>query len=78
MSDADRHVVPNPSGGWDVKKGDAARASAHADTQAEGQARAREIINNAGGGELLTHGRDGEIRAKDTIRPGNDLRSIKG
>ncbi|MDQ4213718.1 DUF2188 domain-containing protein [Microbacterium capsulatum] len=74
----DRHVVPNPKGGWDVKAGDAQRASAHTDTQAKAQARARDIIGNAGGGEMLTHGRDGQIRAKDTIAPGNDPRNVKG
>jgi len=75
---ADRHVVPNPDGGWDVKKPDALRASAHANTQAEAQDRAREIIRNQGGGEMLIHGKHGAIRAKDTIKPGNDPRSSKG
>jgi hypothetical protein len=75
---ADRHVVPNPDGGWDVTKPGASRASAHAATQAAAQDRAREIIHNQGGGEMLTHGKDGAIRAKDTIKPGNDPRNIKG
>lgn len=78
MSDADRHVVPNPDGGWDVKKPGSSRASAHADTQAEAQVRARQIIQNEGGGELIIHGKDGQIRAKDTIDPGNDPRDSKG
>jgi len=73
-----RHVVPNPDGGWDVKKPGASRASAHTDTQAQAQDRARTILGNAGGGEMLTHGRDGEIRAKDTIPEGNDPRSVPG
>jgi len=75
---ADRHVVPNPDGGWDVTKENAVRVSAHADTQAAAQERAREIIGNQGGGEMSTHGRNGAIRAKDTIAPGNDPRSSKG
>ena len=75
---ADRHVTPNPDGGWDVTKPGASRASAHAATQAAAQDRAREIIHNQGGGEMLTHGKDGAIRAKDTIKPGNDPRNIKG
>lgn len=78
MSDADRHVVHNKDGGWDVKKADASRVSAHADTQAEAQGLARKIIHNQGGGELITHRKDGQIRAKDTIDPGNDPRSSKG
>jgi hypothetical protein len=72
MSSNNRHVVPNPDGGWDVKKPDAQRSSSHQDTQAEAIARAREIVHNAGGGEVITHGRGGQIRDSDTIAPGND------
>jgi hypothetical protein len=67
-----RHVVPNPEGGWDVRAPGASRASAHTDTQAEAQQRARDIVRNLGGGEVTTHGRDGRIRDSDTIAPGND------
>lgn len=74
----DRHVVPNPNGGWDVVKPNAQRASSHHNTQADAIGRGREIVGNAGGGELNIHGRDGSIRAKDTIDPGNDPRNIKG
>ncbi len=74
----DRHVVPNPKGGWDVRAGDAQRSSAHADTQQQAIDRAREIVHNAGGGEVLIHGRDGQIRDKDTIEPGNDPSPPKG
>ncbi|MGC3995161.1 MAG: DUF2188 domain-containing protein [Propionicimonas sp.] len=44
----------------------------HTDTQKAAQDRAREIVENAGGGEVVTHGRDGKIRDSDTIAPGND------
>ncbi len=71
MSDNDRHVVPNPDGGWDVKKPGASRASAHEDTQAAATARARQITANTGG-DTVIHGRDGQIRAKDTSKAGND------
>lgn len=67
-----RHVVPNKDGGWDVKKPGASRSSAHTDTQKQAQDRARDIVRNAGGGEVRTHGRDGKIRDSDTIAPGND------
>jgi hypothetical protein len=67
-----RHVVPNPSGGWDVLQGNAERRSAHAGTQSEAVDRARRIVRNLGGGEVVTHGRDGRIRDADTISPGND------
>lgn len=68
----ERHVVPNPRGGWDVRAPGADRASAHADTQAAGIDRAREIVRNTGGGEVVIHGRDGRIRDSDTVPPGND------
>lgn len=71
-NDNNRHVVPGKDGGWDVKKPDASRASAHADTQKEATARAKEIVRNAGGGEVRIHGRDGKIRNSDTVAPGND------
>jgi len=44
-----RHVVPNPEGGWDVRKPNAERASSHHNTQAE-VARAKEILNRPGVG----------------------------
>lgn len=67
-----RHVVPNPDGGWDIKSPGAERASAHYDTQEEAIERGREIVHNAGGGELHVHGADGKVRDKITIAPGND------
>lgn len=72
-----RNVVPNPEGGWDVT-GAGKRASAHTNTQAAAISRAKEIVSNAGGGEVSIHGRDGKVRAKDTVEPGNDPSSIPG
>jgi len=72
MSRTERHVTPNPEGGWDVVAPNADRASAHRDTQADAIDRAREIVHNAGGGEVVIHGRDGAIRDSDTVAPGND------
>lgn len=69
---SDRHVVRNPGGGWDVVAPDAERASSHHGTQAEAIGRAREIVHNAGGGEIVIHGRNGRIRDSDTVPPGND------
>lgn len=71
-NDNRRHVVPNADGGWDVVKPDGQRASAHTNTQADAISRAREIVGNAGGGEVTIHGRDGQIRDSDTVYPGND------
>ncbi|OBK28915.1 hypothetical protein A5634_19790 [Mycobacterium asiaticum] len=73
-----RHVVPNPSGGWDVKKPGASRSSAHTDTQQEATQRATEIVRNSGGGEVRIHGRDGQIRDSNTVAPGNDPYPPKG
>ena len=73
-----REVVPNPKGGWDIKKPDAQRASGHFETQAAATDRAREILHNDGGGELRVHGRDGQIRKSDTVAPGNDPYPPKG
>jgi hypothetical protein len=67
-----RNVVPNPDGGWDVTSPGGSRASAHTDTQAAAIDRAREIVHNAGGGEVRIHNRQGQIRDSDTIAPGND------
>ncbi|MFJ8967032.1 DUF2188 domain-containing protein [Lentzea sp. NPDC102401] len=73
MTENERHVVPNNErGGWDVVAPGSSRASSHHDTQADAIARGREIVGNAGGGELRIHGRDGHIRDSDTIAPGND------
>ena len=67
-----RHVVPNPKGGWDVKAPGAKRSSGHFDTQRRAQERANDIVDNLGGGEVTTHGRDGKIRDSDTRPGGND------
>ncbi|GAB2635982.1 DUF2188 domain-containing protein [Gordonia jinhuaensis] len=71
-NDNRRHVVPDTNGGWNVQKPGGSRASAHTDTQAEAIARAREIVGNAGGGEVRIHGQDGKIRDSDTVAPGSD------
>ena len=67
-----RHVVANPNGGWDVKKPGSTQRSAHATTQKAAVDRAREIVHNAGGGEIRIHGKDGRIRDSDTVAPGSD------
>lgn len=67
----DRWVIPH-DGGWAVAKEDRERVSARFDTQGEAIQRAREIIHNAGGGELIVQAADGTIRQKDTVAPGND------
>jgi hypothetical protein len=64
-----RYVVPNPRGGWDVKKPNATRSSGHFATQKEAKNMARRIVRRLGGGEVTTQGSDGRIRNSDTIPP---------
>ncbi len=68
----ERHVTPHPDGGWQVSNPGSGRASARTDTQAAAIDRAREIVGNSGGGEVVIHGRNGQIRDSDTVAPGND------
>jgi hypothetical protein len=67
-----RHVVPREGGNWAVRKPGAERDSSVHSTQREAQERAREIVHNAGGGEVTTHDRHGKIRDSDTVPPAND------
>ena len=67
----ERHVVPNPKGGWDVKAPKANRSSSHHDTQAEAEVRAKEILARSGG-EVVIHDKEGKIRDSDTVPPGRD------
>jgi hypothetical protein len=57
---------------WINKRNDADRASSKHSTQKDAIDAANRMLKNQGGGELTTKGRDGKIRSKDTIPPGND------
>ena len=70
--DRDRMVYRRPDGQWANKRNDAGRASSLHGTQREAIDAAGDMLQNQGGGELTTKGRDGLIRSKDTIAPGND------
>ena len=59
------HIVPNPDGGWDVKRGDASRASSHHNTKRDAITRGREISRNQRT-ELRIHNRDGRIADSDS------------
>ncbi len=65
-------VSKSGGGKWANKRNDANKASSLHDTQKQANDAAREMLSNQGGGELTTMGRDGKIRSKDTIAPGND------
>lgn len=71
-NDNNRYVQQRPDGRWEGVKEDHQRASVVADTQREAIDRTREIVRNAGGGELVIKGRDDKIRDSDTISPGNE------
>jgi len=68
----DRMVHKRDDGSWANKRNDCERASSVHRTQKEAIQQAREMLKNQGGGELSIQGRDGQIRDKNTIAPGND------
>lgn len=73
----DRTISQRPDGQWANKRNDAERASSLHKTQSAAEREGRSMLKRQGGGELITKGEDGKIRSKDTIKPGNDPRSIK-
>jgi len=69
------HVVPDPDGGWNVRRGGADRISGHFRTKADAVDAARQISRNQRT-ELFIHGQDGQIQARDSH--GNDPFPPKG
>ncbi len=69
MPREEHHIVYNPNGGWDVRRDNAKRASAHADTKEEAIKKGRDISKNQGT-ELIIHRKDGRIQNADSH--GND------
>ena len=61
----DQHVTPHPNGGWQVKGAGNSRATVRTNTQREALNIGREISRNQGS-ELVIHGCNGQIRAKDS------------
>ncbi|WP_454229051.1 DUF2188 domain-containing protein, partial [Propioniciclava flava] len=61
-----------PSLAGQPRRGGASKAPSIHDTQAEAIAAARGYLEHQGGGELNIHNKQGAIRGKDTIPPGND------
>lgn len=59
------HVVPNPEGGWDVRRAKSERSSGHYDTQKEAISVGRQLSRNAGT-ELKIHNQQGQIRESDS------------
>ncbi|MDV6318857.1 DUF2188 domain-containing protein [Chromohalobacter sp. HP20-39] len=59
------HVVPNPDGGWDVKKGGSERASKHFERKEDAMEYGREVSRNQGS-EFIPHRKDGTIQNPDS------------
>lgn len=70
-----QHVTKHPSGGWQVKGAGNSRATVRTSTQREAITIARGIATNQKS-EVLIHGMDGQIRAKDSY--GHDPFPPKG
>ena len=70
-----QHVTKHPSGGWQVKGAGNTRATVRTSTQKEAIAAARSIAIKSQS-EVVIHGTDGRIRAKDSN--GNDPYPPKG
>lgn len=58
---------------WRVKREGAERAAGVFDTQREAEGYARSILQNNGGGELITQSLHGQIRSKDTINSNDPI-----
>ncbi len=72
MSKNRDRTIYRRQGQWINKRNDSDRASSVHKTQKDAIDTAREMLGNQGGGELVVKGRDGQVRSKDTISPGND------
>lgn len=70
MAKKNIHIVPNkPKGGWDVKREGSKQPISHHRTQKAADEKGRPIARKDKV-EIVTHGRDGRIRDKDSF--GND------
>ena len=69
MPRKERHVVPNPDGGWDSKREKEQRASNHFETKKEAMDWSRQKSRSEGS-ELIPHRKDGRIQNPDSH--GND------
>ncbi len=75
MSRKEHHVVPNPNGGWDVKRNNSERASIHTDTKQQAVDAGRQISRNQQT-EFVIHGINGQIQSSDSH--GSDPNPPKG
>jgi hypothetical protein len=61
MARKTQHVVPNPSGGWSVKKGGAAKATRTFDKKDQAVSYGKQVAKNQKA-ELVVHKKDGKIQ----------------
>ena len=69
------HVVPDPNGGWNVKRGGAERTTSHHETKREAIDQGRSVSRSQQT-ELRIHNRDGKISSSDSH--GGDPNPPKG
>ena len=72
MNSNNRSVFRRSDGKWVNKKDSSSRATSLHEKQSDAADAAKTNLKNQGGGELSIHNRQGQIRSKDTIAPGND------
>lgn len=65
MARKEHHVVPNPKGGWDVKRNGAQKASKHFVRKSEAIKYGRKVSKNQNT-EFIIHGKDGSIQQSDS------------
>jgi uncharacterized protein YdaT len=70
------HVVASRSGGWNVKRENAQRASATTDTKREAIDRARDLAKAQDLGQVIVHRSDGVIQTEWTY--GQDPEKHRG
>ena len=75
MAGKTHHVVHSPSGGWNVRRGGAKRASGHYTTKHEAITAGRKMSRNQRT-EFLIHGLNGKIQSSDSH--GHDPHPPKG
>ncbi len=65
MAKKSHHVVPDPKGGWSVKKGGATRASKHFDSKQEAINWGRDLSRKQRS-EFFVHKKDGTVQTRDS------------
>ncbi len=75
MARKTHHVVPNPKGGWDVKRGGADKATLHTSNKKDAIDAGRKISQNQKT-EFIIHNKNGRISQSDSH--GNDPNPPQG